>query len=151
MRLSAKPTLTGLNETLSLDADITGSLDDLRLQAQVADPEADVTGRLGGLGRELTWEVEVRAPALSVPMDGGLAELPPVRLSASARGDTRKLAAEADVDVSGTSMKVGINANVPSAACSTTGPSQAHSNWSHRSCRRAGSQSTARVIAIALP
>jgi translocation and assembly module TamB len=112
VRLSAKPTLTGLNETLSLDADITGSLDDLRLQAQVADPEADVTGRLGGLGRELTWEVEVRAPALSVPMDGGLAELPPVRLSASARGDTRKLAAEADVDVSGTSMKVGINANV---------------------------------------
>jgi translocation and assembly module TamB len=110
--VAAKPALTGLEQTVSLDADVTGSIDDLRLQAQILDPEALVTGRLAGLGRELAWEVDVEAPAVSVPLDSGGAELPPFSLSASAHGDTRVLAAAGDVAFTGTDMTVGIAADI---------------------------------------
>jgi hypothetical protein len=110
--VAAKPALTGLGQTVSLDADVTGSIDDLRLQARLLDPKALVTGRLGGLGRKLVWELDVEAPAVSVPLDNGLAELPPFSLSARAHGDTRALAAEGDVAFTGTDMKVGIAADI---------------------------------------
>ncbi len=110
--VAAKPALTGLDETVSLDADVTGSIDDLILQAQILEPKALVTGRLAGLGRELAWELDVEAPAVSVPLDSGVAELPPFSLSASAHGDTRALAAAGDVAFTGTDMTVGIAADV---------------------------------------
>jgi translocation and assembly module TamB len=110
--IDAKPALTGLAGTVSFDADVTGSIDDLRLRAEVADPEATVIGRLAGLGGELAWEVDAEAPAFSLPVDGELAELPPLSLSATAQGDTRALTAEADVGVIGTQMQVGIAADV---------------------------------------
>ena len=112
LSVTAKPALTRLAEELSFDAAVTGSIDDLRLRARVADPKATVTGRLAGLGRELSWEVDVDAPALSLPVDGELAELPPLSVAASAQGDTRALTAEADVTVAGTSMQAGIAADV---------------------------------------
>jgi translocation and assembly module TamB len=110
--IDARPALTGLTETVSFAAGVTGTIDDLRLRAEVADPEATVTGRLAGLGRELAWEVDVEAPALSLPVNGELAELPPLSLSANAQGGTRALTAEADVGVIGTRMQVGIAADV---------------------------------------
>jgi translocation and assembly module TamB len=118
--LDAKPALTGLTRTVSFDAAVTGSIDDLRLRAQVADPAATVSGRLAGLGRDVTWEAEVEAPALSVPVDGELGDLPPLSLSARANGDTRALSADADVGVTGTSMQVAVAAelNIESAAIS---------------------------------
>ena len=112
LSIDAKPELTGLAETVSFAADVTGTIDDLRLQAQVEDPQATVVGRLAGLGRELAWEVDVEAPALSLPVDDELGEIPPLSLSASAHGGTRALTAEADVGVTGTRMQVGIAADV---------------------------------------
>ena len=110
--IDARPALTGLRETVSLAAGVTGTIDDLRLRAEIADPEATVTGRVAGLGRELAWEVRVESPALSLPVDGEFAELPPLSLVASAQGDARALTAEADVGVVGTRMQVGIAADI---------------------------------------
>ena len=85
IRVDAKPALTGLAKTIAFDADVTGMIDDLRLKAQAAEPQAELTGRLAGLGREIAWEVDVEAPALSLPVDGALAEIPPLSVSAGAR------------------------------------------------------------------
>ncbi len=71
--VDARPALTGLTETVSFDATLAGTISDLQLGAQVADPEAMVTARLAGLGGELPWEVEFDSPALSVPVDGEFA------------------------------------------------------------------------------
>jgi translocation and assembly module TamB len=107
IELVAKPALTGLGGPLAVDAGVRGHLDQIALQATTAEPRATLTGHLIGLGNELAWDVEIHAPALSVPLSDGVSELPPVSLSANARGDTRALAARADVEFSGTGMRVG--------------------------------------------
>ncbi len=114
--IDAKPALTGLARTVSFDAGVTGTIDDLRLQAQIADPVATVTGRLSGLGRELAWEADIEAPALSVPVDSEFGDVPPLSLSANVQGDTRALTAEADLGITGTSMQVGIAADIDIAS-----------------------------------
>jgi translocation and assembly module TamB len=105
--LVAKPALTGLDNPLAVSAEVSGYIDELALEATTAEPRATITGHLNGLGNELAWDVEVHAPAVPVPVNDEMAELPPVSLSASARGNTRAMAAEADVEFSGTDMRVG--------------------------------------------
>ena len=63
--VDAKPELTGLSETVSVSAGVAGTIEDLRLRAQIADPEATLQGRLSGLGRELAWELDIEAPSIN--------------------------------------------------------------------------------------
>ena len=107
VEIVARPALTRLEDPLAVSAAVRGYIDELALQASTVEPGATAAGHLRGLGSELSWDLEVRAPAVSVPVTEGMAELPPVSLSANARGDTQALAAEADVEFSGTDMHVG--------------------------------------------
>ena len=107
IELVAKPELTRLHVPLAISAAVSGYIDELALEATTAEPQATLTGHLTGLGGELAWHAEVHAPAVSVPEGDEMAELPPVSLSANAKGDTRALAARADVEFSGTGMSVG--------------------------------------------
>lgn len=116
----AKPALTRIDDPLAVSATVSGYIDELALQATTAEPRATLTGHLTGLGNELAWDVEVHAPTISLPLSDEMAELPPVSLSATARGDTRALVTTADVEFSGTDMRVGVVADydIPSGGVS---------------------------------
>ena len=104
----AKPALTRLDEAIAVAAEVHGSIDDLRITASTPEPETSMEGRLIGLGGDLAWELDLRAPSLVIPA----ADLPPLFVVASAHGDTRTLVAEGDVAFSGTDMQVGIAADI---------------------------------------
>jgi translocation and assembly module TamB len=120
LQLVARPALTRLNEPVSISAELEGSLAALALRATVAEPAATLSGHLRGIGGEPAWDLEVHAPALTPPVSGYPAELPPVSVAAKARGDRLALVAEANIVFSGTDMQVGVVANydLPSGAVS---------------------------------
>ncbi len=120
VELIVKPELTRLDESILVSATASGSIEDLELRATVADPAATLTGHLREVGSDPAWDLEVHAPSLTLPMSGFMSELPPATVAASAHGDRRAIALDADVAFPGTEMQVGIVADydMPSGALS---------------------------------
>jgi translocation and assembly module TamB len=111
VELVVKPELTRLDEPISVSAAASGSIEDLELRATVADPAATLTGHLREIGSDPAWDLEVHAPALTLPLSGFISELPPATVAATAHGDRHAIAAEADVVFPGTDTQVGIVAD----------------------------------------
>jgi translocation and assembly module TamB len=104
--------LTGLEDTISVEATVQGPLDDLVGQGRAINPRAFWHSRIVGLTGEPRWEMHLELPGFELPSDAGTVSIPPIALTANARGDKNSFVAEADVGFADTDMRVKLAARI---------------------------------------
>ena len=121
VKLALEPGLTGLDDTLTITADILGPLDELRFEARTDDPRGEFRGRLIDLDTSLRWELEADVPAFILPEREGIPTVPAIGVVARGRGDLQSLTVDAELGLTGTDARAGLSADVDLRAATVTG------------------------------
>ena len=119
--LVARPALTGLDEVIRIAATVQGPLNALVFQAGTDEPRAHLRGQVSNITNTVTWEVQLDLPALALPKNAGMPEIPPLELSAEGRGDVQTFVAQVRVGLLGTDMQALVAAEVDIAAATVSG------------------------------
>lgn len=112
VELLAGPRLTGLDRPVSVVASLRGSLDELRVDAHVGEPEAALQGRLYDIDRALRWELQLDVPSMPVPAAARMPAVPPMVIAARSQGGLQDFQVDADIGFAGTDMQIGVGADV---------------------------------------
>jgi translocation and assembly module TamB len=113
--------LAGPGETIAIDTTVQGSLDDLIVQARTYEPRMFWHGRIAGIPGSLRWELRLEVPAFELPPDPGTPPIPPIDVTAQARGDMQAFAMEARIGFAGTEMQMNFAAEVDIDSGSVSG------------------------------
>jgi translocation and assembly module TamB len=112
LQLRAQPETTGLHTPLQASVRVAGPLDDFAVEVRSDEPQAKLTGTVAGITESIHWDLALEVPAVTLPAEAQLAEVPPVSLFAEGSGGTKAFTVNATVRLAGTGSIASLGANV---------------------------------------